>query len=79
MAMRNFWLEANVEGRQTKIAGGPQRKDGSMTITLYMRNGGESENVIEIDCTPRGDTLNVTFEYAQEKGNYELVRIERER
>ena len=40
MATRNFWLEANIDGRKTPMAGGPQAKDGGFDLTIYIRDGG---------------------------------------
>ena len=40
MAVRHFWIEADIEGRQTLLQGGTKRKDGSQTINLYQRSDG---------------------------------------
>lgn len=39
--VRNFWIEAEVDGRRTTIAAGPVSKTGGITIRLKMRHNGE--------------------------------------
>ena len=46
--VRNFWIEAEVDGRKTPIAFGPQGKDGGFELTVYIRNKGEVEVVLGI-------------------------------
>jgi hypothetical protein len=60
MAVRNFYLEADVEGRKTKLRGGPARKDGSMTVTLTQRDEGSIKDTVEIICLTRADGTLMT-------------------
>lgn len=39
--VRNFWIEIEVDGKTTKIATGPQSKDGGFTMTIKQRQDGE--------------------------------------
>lgn len=48
MAVRPFYLSADVEGRRTPLAGGPARRDGSMTVEITQRNAGEIETAFKI-------------------------------
>ena len=57
MAVRNFWIEADIDGRQTVLAGGPRSKDGGMTITIYQRKDGGITEAVKIRCEARGDEL----------------------
>ena len=41
MAVRPFWIEADIDGRQTKLSGGTKRSDGDHTIVIYQRDKGE--------------------------------------
>ena len=41
--VRNFWLEADVDGRVSTVAGGPRGKDGGITLRIYQRSGGEED------------------------------------
>jgi hypothetical protein len=38
--VRNFWLELEVDGKKTKVATGPVRKDGGFTLDVKMRDMG---------------------------------------
>jgi len=50
MVTRNFWVEANIDGRNTLLAGGPRAKDGGMTIDLFIRDDGEIAKALHIVC-----------------------------
>mgnify|MGYP004446703797 FL=1 len=41
MAVRNWWIEADIDGRQTTLTGGPRSKDGGFQLNLYQRVKGE--------------------------------------
>ena len=57
MAVRPFYLSADVEGRRTPLAGGPARRDGSMTVEIIQRNAGEIETAFKIRSYREGDEL----------------------
>ena len=40
MATRNFWIEADIDGRKSRLTGGPQRADGGFTMVIKMRHEG---------------------------------------
>lgn len=40
MSVRPFYIEADIEGRQTNLTGGPRRKDGEARINIYQRDEG---------------------------------------
>ena len=40
--MRNFWIEATIDGKKTKLASGPRAKDGGFELTVRMRDKGTS-------------------------------------
>ena len=48
MAVRPFFIEASIEGRETKLTGGTRFKDGSQEITIYQRNEGDIETPYRI-------------------------------
>lgn len=50
MAVRNFYVEANIDGRQTMLGGGPRARDGEMTVRLYQRSEGEITDALLIEC-----------------------------
>ena len=39
--VRNFWLEGKIDGRVTKIDGGPRAKDGGFALKIYQRDRGQ--------------------------------------
>lgn len=40
MPVRNWWIDADIDGRQTRLEGGPRRKDGGFTLRIYQREDG---------------------------------------
>lgn len=57
MAVRNFYVEADVDGRATSLAGGPRAKDGGMTVRLYQRADGRIERAFTIECREENGVL----------------------
>lgn len=57
MALRNFWAEVEVDGRETAMAGGPRSKDGGLMIRLYQRNDGEKINPVTVNCWAKDGRL----------------------
>lgn len=45
MAVRNFWQESFIDGRETTLAGGPRAKDGGMITRWNVPNGNNSETI----------------------------------
>jgi hypothetical protein len=43
MAMRNFWIEGDVDGRRTSLTGGPQGAGGGFSLVVYQREKGQSK------------------------------------
>lgn len=57
MAVRNFYVEANIDGRETTLGGGPKSKTGEMSVRLYQRSEGEISEALMIDCEERDGVL----------------------
>ena len=59
MAVRNFWVEVEIDGRKTKLEGGPKPKEGGLKIRLYQRDYGEVTlaGYIECEATPEGTLI----------------------
>lgn len=55
--VRNFYLEASVDGRKTDVGTGPRAKDGGMNLTVYQRNKGAIETVVSVYCVEEGGQL----------------------
>ena len=70
MAVRNFYVEADIDGRQTTLGGGPASKTGEMTVRIHQRDdGGLVSDVVKVRCRERNGIL--TTEVYNNKG--ELV------
>lgn len=50
MALRNFWVEVEIDGRKTKICGGPRSRDGMMTVKVFQRENGTSYESARVVC-----------------------------
>lgn len=48
MRVRNWWIEANIDGRKTPLRGGPIGKKGGFSITIMQRDNGEITHPIQI-------------------------------
>ena len=63
MAVRNFWVDVTVDGRETVLSGGPRAKDGGMVTRFYIRNAGESYHALTVQCdmidNGDGDVLTI--------------------
>jgi hypothetical protein len=54
--VRNFWIECEVDGRRTKVALGPQAKDGGFSLTVYQRSDGEVTKALQVQGRATIDT-----------------------
>lgn len=54
--VRNFWIDAVIDGRRTKLQGGPRARDGTLYLRLFQRDEGEVRLALEVSCsaTPSG-------------------------
>jgi hypothetical protein len=46
--VRNFWIEASVDGRASEVATGPRAKDGGIDLTIYQRDAGSISTALRI-------------------------------
>ena len=46
--VRNYWIEADIDGRRNALAGGPVRKDGGFDLTIKMREHGWIKDAVAI-------------------------------
>ena len=53
--VRNFWVAGEVDGRRTRIRGGPRRRDGGVSLTLYQRADGEVATALKVHCIACAD------------------------
>ena len=50
MALRNFWLETEIDGRKTKLKGGPKSRTGGLCTKLYVRDNSKSILACKVVC-----------------------------
>lgn len=50
MAVRNFWVDADIDGRKTMLSGGPASKEGGMTIVVKQRKNGGIVTAFKVYC-----------------------------
>lgn len=61
--VRNFWIEARVDGRNALLQGGPGAKDGGLFLKLFQRDEGSIAASLKIICTACADgTLRIRVE-----------------
>lgn len=45
---RNFWLDLDVDGRDTSVTTGPASKEGGFRQEVFIRDGGRVEQALTI-------------------------------
>ena len=48
--VRNFWLVAGIDGRESTLEGGPIGKDGGMRVEILMREEGHVSPGVTVRC-----------------------------
>lgn len=65
--VRNFWIEADIDGRDSRLVGGPQPQHGGFDLTIKQRDTDGDGNVMvttayEIMGRANGDgTLSISI------------------
>ena len=59
MAVRNFYIDADIPGRATRLTGGPRNSKDGMFVKLYVRENGSIREALKIDCTVDNDLLHI--------------------
>ena len=59
MAVRNFYIDADIPGRATRLTGGPRNSKDGMFVKLYVRENGSITEALKIDCTVDNDLLHI--------------------
>lgn len=71
MAVRNFWIEADIDGRQTIMEGGPRRADGGFKLTIYQRENGGITTAAHIEGkVGYDDQLILMYDIGEKHGNH---------
>lgn len=76
--MRNFYLNAQVDGRIHNIKAGPRSKTGGMVVRFYAKDNGFSKELVTINAYPALDKLciNVYLNGSEEPTIFILNRKE---
>jgi hypothetical protein len=71
MAVRNFWINANIDGRETNLEGGPRAKEDGFTLVIKQRDNGN----ITIGARVNGyyDNGELVLEVVDAEGNVVLT------
>ena len=82
--VRNFWVEAEVDGRKTPIAFGTQGEGDGFHLTVYMRNKGEVEAVLGLQGKVVGKNLELWIDSSEvgeegQEANQGIIIICRQR
>lgn len=73
--VRNFYVSAHIDGRETDLGSGPRRGDGGMRITLTQRNEGAIEEAFYIVCNAvNGKLFTDIYSNGQFVARYETKR-----
>jgi len=61
--VRNFWLNADIDGRRSRFASGPRARDGGFRLDIYHRERGDiSPKPLRVSGRCVKGTLSVTVE-----------------
>jgi hypothetical protein len=61
--VRNFWISGEVDGRRSRVSGGPRARDGGLCLTVYQRDRGRIETSLKVACFACPDgTLRIEVE-----------------
>lgn len=64
--VRNFWVDGRIDGRDTDLSGGPQTKDGGLSINVKQRHGGAVTQALTVEgsVTQDGTLLLTVYDHA---------------
>lgn len=70
MAIRPFYMSANIDGRSSNLSGGPKNKNGRQDITIYQRDNGSIVTAFRVVSFSRmeGKTLVLTTQVLDKDG-----------
>lgn len=66
MSLRNFWIDARIDGRKTELSGGPTGQHGGLSIDLLQRDNGQKTTAVKIRCWEDGGELITRVEFKGE-------------
>lgn len=63
MAVRNFYLSAQADGRASEVTAGPGGKEGGMSLSYFQRDSGNILKAVTIDSWVMADGRLKTVVY----------------
>ena len=57
MPIRNFYIDCEIDGWKSKLAGGPAAKDGGFNLIIYQRSGGKKIKALEVTGIARDNGI----------------------
>jgi len=79
--VRNFWIDTNIDDRQSNLASGPRRADGGFQQAIYIRNKGQVDQILYIEGSVIPETGELRLIVKQKRGSQmvHLAEIKTER
>jgi hypothetical protein len=68
---RNFWIEADIDGRHTDIASGPRHREGGFRLRIYQRERGGIRTAYTVVGFVDFITGDLTCEVTAPRGRYD--------
>jgi len=59
MPIRNFYIDCEIDGRESRLTGGPRAKDGGFNLTIYQRSDGKKIKVLDVVGIAYKDMLHL--------------------
>lgn len=75
MAVRNFYIDARIDGRKTALAGGPAGKTGGMEVFVTQRSNGDITRAVTIKCVEQDGDLFTEIYDPNGKKVYEVSTV----
>lgn len=69
--VRNFWLDAEIDGHLNHLSGGPREKTGGLAVELCVRHNGEPVPAATVTCFHRDGRNHVAVAIYRPDGTHE--------
>lgn len=65
--VRNWWIEGNIDGKDSALTGGPVSKNGGIDVIIYQRDDGQVTEVVRLSGHAYGNLLRLEVTAGEEK------------
>ena len=72
--VRNFWVECEVDGKETRFASGPRSKDGGFLLRVKVRDNGSVTHALSV--TGYVDSQGKLILESDERVNFGIIHNE---